>query len=297
MDYEELIDYCTTMSRDSSTSAKKVIGQGINRGLRILRKKLKRNFAIETRTFSYVNGQAIYQTPEDCIRPAAIYFIDGSIRDPLTYIDDDAEWDRRKQQLTESGRPVFWRMISNDIYEVWPTPTSSTATGEIRMQTMAKPLTQMTSYATGSVQVTNGSVNVVGTGTSWNATMIGRSLRLADGNGDISYYTINAVTDTTHLVLENAFAGASGSTLAYRIGEVPNITASYHHALNDMGLRTYYQWAKNPELAKDYYADFLAVSEDITEDDQTTTSNVIESKRARDDIMPSYKRSPRAISG
>ena len=297
MSYEEMLNYCTTMAKDESTSAKAVIKVGINRGLRRLRKKLKRLFAIETRTFSYTQNQATYQVPEDCIRPDRIVYIDGGTRDPLTYVDDDNEWDNMKLSVNQTGRPYLWRMISKDVFEVYPQPTSTTATGEIRMQIRAKPLSQL-DYTTGSVTVTQGSQTVTGSGTTFAASMIGRSFRLADGNGHLEWYRISDVPNATTLTLENMFAGVSGNTLSYRIGEIANIPSDFHDSLTDHGLYNYYNWRKDPEQAKTYYSDFLAVEQTIEEDDSPTTSNVIESKRARDADMarPFYEPVPKAIT-
>lgn len=293
MTNQEIIDYCCAQVKDSTTTAKSVIQAGINRGLLVLRKKLRRLYAIETRTFTISAGQSVYQTPEDCIRALDIKFIDGGSRDPLHYVDSDSEWDIYKQKVNQSGRPQFWRMISSDMFELWPVPTSGT--GEIRMQTRAKPLSQL-DYTTGTVTLTQGSANVVGTGTSFSAAMVGRSLRLANGNGDLNYYRIQSYTDATHITLENNFAGTSISGAAYRIGEVPNIPADFHYALADHGMRNYWMWRKDRELAGDAYADFLEVKDSIEEDDQPTTSSVIESKQVRGEAdVPFYKRTPRSI--
>jgi hypothetical protein len=71
-------------------------------------------------------------------------------------------------------------------------------------------------YATGTVTVVNGSAAVIGVGTTWPITMIGESFRVT-GSTPFAYYTISAVTDTTHLTLDTTYAGAGAAGASYVI--------------------------------------------------------------------------------
>ena len=74
----------------------------------------------------------------------------------------------------------------------------------------------MAQYQTGTVSVTNGSANIVGTGTLWLTEIaVGQEFRLQSGNG--GSYTVNAVTDDTHIVLSTTFQGTTASGLSYYI--------------------------------------------------------------------------------
>lgn len=67
-------------------------------------------------------------------------------------------------------------------------------------------------YTTGTIAVTNGSANVVGTGTTFVAGDVDRRIVI---NG--VWYTIATFTDATHIVLSTTYAGTTASGLSYAI--------------------------------------------------------------------------------
>jgi len=67
-------------------------------------------------------------------------------------------------------------------------------------------------YSTGTVSVTIGGTAVTGSGTTWTAAMVGRSIFLSG-----SWYPITAVTDTTHLTIGLNYARATLSGASYMI--------------------------------------------------------------------------------
>lgn len=74
-------------------------------------------------------------------------------------------------------------------------------------------ITTVAEYSTGTVSVTQGSATVTGSGTTFTAGMVGRRFRSSDG----VQYTISAYVSGTQVTLSVAYAGTSGSGLAYRI--------------------------------------------------------------------------------
>lgn len=69
-------------------------------------------------------------------------------------------------------------------------------------------------YTTGTVSVTADSTTVTGTGTNWDATMVGRQFRLGF---TLSTYTISQVNSATQLTLDIAWGGATSSGVGYQI--------------------------------------------------------------------------------
>lgn len=67
-------------------------------------------------------------------------------------------------------------------------------------------------YTTGTIAVTNGSANVVGTGTTFTSGMVNKRIVI---NG--VWYTISAFTDATHITLSSNYAGSTASGLSYAI--------------------------------------------------------------------------------
>lgn len=69
-------------------------------------------------------------------------------------------------------------------------------------------------YTNGTVQVTNGSNAVVGTGTTFTSGMVGKRFLVA---GDTTFYTVATYTDATHITLNSTYGGSSGSGKSYTI--------------------------------------------------------------------------------
>lgn len=65
-------------------------------------------------------------------------------------------------------------------------------------------------YTTGTIAVTNGSANVVGTGTTFTSGMVNKRIVI----GGV-WYTIATFTDATHIALATNYAGATDSGLSY----------------------------------------------------------------------------------
>ena len=64
----------------------------------------------------------------------------------------------------------------------------------------------------GTIQVTNGSVNVVGTGTYFTSVTVGSGIAI-----DGYIYAVETITDNTHITLSRAYVGTSGSGKSYEI--------------------------------------------------------------------------------
>ena len=97
-----------------------------------------------------------------------------------------------------------FNMFHKDFNKRYPWPWRSK---EVTLQTVAN-------YTEGTVQVTNGSRTVTGTGMTFTATMVGRLLKL-DREDEV--YEILSVTNATTLVLKVPYLGASASGQAYLI--------------------------------------------------------------------------------
>ncbi len=69
-------------------------------------------------------------------------------------------------------------------------------------------------YTTGTISATNGSPSLIGVGTTWTSAMVGRKIRL--GNGQ-PYYRIKSIDSTTTLTLETLFQSDTVSGTTYAI--------------------------------------------------------------------------------
>ena len=79
-------------------------------------------------------------------------------------------------------------------------------------------------YKTGTVTVTNGSTEVVGSGTTWGDGTItpGDSFSLVDANGAAvePFYEVESVTDDIHLTLKEPYGGATASGAKYALWNI-----------------------------------------------------------------------------
>ena len=73
----------------------------------------------------------------------------------------------------------------------------------------------MSQYRTGTVQVTNGSTAVVGTGTAFLANVAAGQIFTVEG--DNVWYEVASVSNDTHLALTANYGGTSGSSKAYAV--------------------------------------------------------------------------------
>jgi hypothetical protein len=85
----------------------------------------------------------------------------------------------------------------------------------------------------GTVNATEGSANIVGSGTGWTEEMEGMSFRV---NEFAKMYTIKTVTDATHIILREAYEGATGVAKGYKINPAGTQLITLRSSPND----TYY---------------------------------------------------------
>ncbi len=74
-----------------------------------------------------------------------------------------------------------------------------------------------TAYSTGTANVTEGSVSVIGVGTTWTSAMVNRQF-MTEGNAPI--YTVASFTDATHITLDRPYEKDTNPSVAYTISVV-----------------------------------------------------------------------------
>jgi hypothetical protein len=79
-------------------------------------------------------------------------------------------------------------------------------------------------YSTGTVTLTLGSQTVVGTGTAWDSSFIGRQIRAGFSTG---FYNISAVADPTHLTIDLPWGNPTLTNTGYTIMQ-PWVSLGYN---------------------------------------------------------------------
>lgn len=276
---------------DTSATTLTLIKRWINIGAKRFGAVLNREWRNTNKTFSVVADQQFYQTPEDCIRLKSIIITVGSIDYPLKEVESEDTWnDLNRYNSTEtSSIPTHFYVRGNDEFGIYPVPSASISSGgKINYERRMRDMSQA-DYTTGSVTVTNGSAAVVGSGTTFTALMVGRSLKLDDASGDGMWYKIATFTDTTHITLENTYAGSTTAGASFAIGELPDIPEEYHESLVDYASYRCYLRRKDKSLYTDFkvlYEGALKECKDLY--GSKTSSNYFRPTRFRSGYVHKY---------
>jgi hypothetical protein len=175
----------------------------------------------------------------------------GTYIPPLKIVESEDEWNTLQAVPSVSGWPthVFPR---RDTYGIYPTPQSvytMTLTG------LWIPLNMTANdYSTGTIELTNGSANIVGTTTAFTASMVGMWIASTDSNGVPSgnFYRIATFTDTTHIAVDRNVIDASASGLTYVVGQSPEIPEELHQFIPyKVGAAYYSLRRRNPTIAQE----------------------------------------------
>lgn len=184
-----------------------------------------------TNTATTVASQQAYSLPYDYDKLIDVYITTGSYKYVPTEIVSHMAWDKLNEQSSyTSNYPVYFHIYNNQML-FWPTPSTSSLTITYNYRKNVVDLS-IADYTTGTV-ATAGTVTVTGSGTSWNASMIGKYIQVtptatAATNGDGFWYKITAVASTTSLTIDRVYGGSNVTGAAYTIGQVPAIVEAFH---------------------------------------------------------------------
>lgn len=237
----------------------------INTGCSKLMAALGRQYTRRSRFADLVASQQYYQYPEDAFKIRDVTTHIGNIARPMVEITDDDYW-QRLNQVAITGLPAYYHVQGFDEVGLLPIPVDATSAGLELIFTLRHVRMTKDDYTTGTVTVASGSQTVTGSGTDFTG-MVGRAFEVTDGSGD-SWYRVQSVESATSMTLENYYQDTSGSTLAYRIGQAPQIPEEYTESAVDYALSRLY---RGRDLMK---ADsFLKLFDDAVEEARSLYSN------------------------
>lgn len=167
-----------------------------------------------------------------------------------TPISDSWRWKQiLASQLGSSDWALYFYRQGNKVF-IQPAPASANPV-TIRARRKIRDLS-IADYTTGTITTaTSGSTTIVGSGTSWTASMAGRWIRIAESDtankGDGQWYEIASVTNTTTLVLVAPYEGTSIAvgTATYTIGQMSVIPEPYDLAPVYRAVALYWQSKDN----------------------------------------------------
>jgi hypothetical protein len=173
--------------------------------------------------------------------------------DDLHAGSSDYDSDSAEKWFVEDGKFAIW-------------PRSATSGNTITLNVKIRvPDLNIADYTTGTIaSVTNGSVQINGTGTSWTAPMAGRWLRITHSNtaassGDGEWYRINSVESGTVLYIDRPYGGrtlAATAGASYTIGMMPLLPEAFHDLPEIYA--SYRYWAKEKDERTSIFKDMLS---------------------------------------
>ena len=209
-------------------------------------------FLETTEDVATVASQSAYAIPATIRKVMSIYITVGSGSTAVKYLPvpvfDDKTWDLiLASRLASSDVARFYRVTGNGKIEIQPTPSTTdntiTVTGRLNVKDLS-----IADYTTGTVSsIANGGVAVVGSGTTWAASMAGRYIRITESDtankGDGLWYKILSSGSTTTITLFAPYEGTAiaAGAAAYKIGQMSPIPEAYEMAPIYRALATYAQ--------------------------------------------------------
>jgi hypothetical protein len=180
-----------------------------------------------------VADQQLYNLPYNCRKLLTLTITVGTTQYTPKEITSFDQWNRINFSTSvNSDSPTYYFVYRNKV-GIYPTPSTDDFNIKFVYEERFKDLS-IPDYITGSITTaTNGDKTIVGTGTTWTNQMIGRKIRIDDGNstgsGDGYWYKIASVTSTTELELEVEYQGIdiSSGTASYNIGQVSLLPEEY----------------------------------------------------------------------
>ena len=223
MTFQEEYDRYTAITKDASTANVALGKQLISEKNQEILGMRDWYFMEKERTASSVASQQKYRLPADCGRPIDFWTVVGGITYHPTEVVSRDEWQSLNAVATYSDITTQFTIIENYIY-FYPIPSSINVTLHTLYRREDKEMTAA-DYSTNTLTATQGSRTIVGSGTVWTASMVGRWVKI---NG--LWYQIDTFTNTTHMDLEKAsFDDASAVT--YKIGEMSSLPGEFHDLL------------------------------------------------------------------
>lgn len=279
------------IARDNSPGTLEQLSTDYNTGYHLFNARLARYYTRKQQFTDIIASQSIYQTPVDCLRITGLTSLVGGTTStsyswPLTEVSSEFQWREITSYRTANNWPAWYMSLGNDKLQIWPIPSQDVTNGfrlYYQPQDFDLSIEDVTSASTGAtVTVTNGDTLVTATSGVFNQNMRGLWFQLT-GVTDLTFYEIVDVPTPETLILKSAFVGYSGSTQAWRVGQISIIPQEYVDAPMYYSLGNYFSSKGNEPRATYYRQLFEKLQKDCDEDySSSQTGSVITSEN----IMP-----------
>lgn len=270
------------LARDTTPGTLAQLEQDMNTGYVLFNAKLSRYFSRKQQFTDIIDGQGIYQTPIDCVRIIGMTVaVSDTYQQPVKEIRSEFEWRQITAYPYSSNWPAYYFVIGNDEVALWPTPSQDVTNGlrfYYQQQDHDLSVDDIISSSLTPAQtctMTNGSVVVTSTGTTFSPQLTSLWFQLT-GVTDLTWYEIVESPTTSTLTLKSPFVGISGSSLNFRIGQLPITPSEYHDAPINYALYLFFSGKGNESRANQHLGLYNAsLSDAIEQYASSTEGNVI----------------------
>lgn len=232
----------------------------MNVGYKFLLSQLSRPLTEKTSTSLTVANQQFYQLPPDYLFLKSVTVKVGGFTYNVSEEESQEKWNLLNSTVQTGDIPLVYFLrpsfgVSGAEIGFYPIPATSGNVITIVYEASDRDMF-FDKVTTGTVSVTNGSATVTGSGTSFNANMVGRYFQITSPSSDGMWYRIASFTSSTQITLENVYEGPSGANLNYQIvdmfalPEEMQILPCYYAAAH------YFSIKNNPNLASMYWSLF-----------------------------------------
>lgn len=178
-----------------------------NDNIQDLWSEVKADFRQVSANISVVAGTTEYFLPKDCDK-VVLNTMRGPSTNPRNIIyKDPIEYYRfTRNYPTSTGTPNIFtngKLIGYD--------------AQLTAPSVIKIKSNLANYTTGTVQVFNGSVRLIGAGTSFTQNHIGLYVKVGT---DTKYYKVASWVSSTELALDEVYRGQSASGASFKLGDI-----------------------------------------------------------------------------
>lgn len=216
------------------------------------------DFLEGTQDITSVASQQAYKLAHDYEKLISVKVVVGSTNYTPAEVSDRKTWDRISWPSITSDIPEYYFVFGGQIL-LYPTPATTNATITVIYKKRQRDLS-IADYTTGNiVSVANGGTAIVGSGTTWTASMVGRYIRITETDGanagDGYWYKISAYTSATAITIDKPYNGtaiAVGSA-AYTIGQVSILPEEFQELPVYDAVTTYFTSVQPEQSQADRY--------------------------------------------
>lgn len=226
--FGELQTYIQNIFNDTSTPTQNLLRIVAGDVYSTVKRELNLAYEVKQTTITSLASTATYDLPVDYNELVDVKITVGGVDYFPKMIANRDQWNDLTSGISTtatSDYPSYARINPESTkfqIQFYPTLSSAGNTITVNYFAMSRDLVanDFTDKSAGTVSITTATKTIVGAGTAFAVTDVGRYIRF-DTNG--FWYRIATYTDATHITLERNFEGATIAGGAYLLGTLPSL--------------------------------------------------------------------------